>query len=83
MPTLVRDPQLEQRLRAERTAFGADRYDEVWEGIYMIAPMPNDEQQQIVNRLASIFQEVIDWPGLGHVRPVIDVRHSSGKSWIV
>ena len=73
MPTLILDALLEERLLAERAASGADRFDEVWEGIYMMAPMPNDEHQQIVNRLAAIFQEVIDWPGLGHVRPGINV----------
>lgn len=73
MPTLVCDEIIEERLLAERAASGADRYDEVWEGIYMMAPMPNDEHQQIVNRLAAVFQEVIDWPELGHVRPGINV----------
>ncbi len=73
MPTLIFDAALEERLLAERAASGADRYDEVWDGIYMMAPMPNDEHQQIVSRLAAIFQEVIDWPGLGHVRPGVNV----------
>jgi len=73
MTTLITDRDLEQRLQAERRAVGADRYDEVWEGTYMMAPMPNDEHQQLVNRFASIFQDVIDWPGLGHVRPGVNV----------
>ena len=73
MTTIITDRELEQRLRLEREASGADRYDEVWEGAYMMAPMPNDEHQQIVNRLASIFQDTIDWPGLGDVRPGINV----------
>ena len=73
MTTLISDRDLEQRLQAERRAMGADRYDEVWEGTYITAPMPNDEHQQIVNRFAAIFQDVIDWPGLGHVRPGVNV----------
>jgi Uma2 family endonuclease len=73
MATLVCDATIEERLLAERAASGADRYDEVWEGVYVMAPMPNDEHQQIVNRLAAIFQEVIDWPGLGHVRPGVNI----------
>ena len=39
----------------------------------MMAPMSNDEHQQIVNRFASIFQDAIDWPGLGDVRPGVNV----------
>ena len=67
MATLITDPSLEERLRAEREASGADRFDEVWEGIYMMAPMPNNEHQQIVTRLSSILQEVVGWSGQGEV----------------
>ncbi len=73
MATLITDRELEQRLQAARHAAGADRYDEVWEGTYMMAPMPNDEHQQLVSRFAAIFQDVIDWPGLGHVRPGVNI----------
>jgi Uma2 family endonuclease len=73
MPTLIVDQHLEKRLRTERIASGADRYDEVWETIYVISPMPDDEHQQLVNRLASIFQDAIDWPGKGDVRPGVNV----------
>jgi len=73
MTILITDRDLEQRLQAERQALGADRYDEVWEGTYMTAPMPNDEHQQLVNRFAAIFQDVIDWPELGHVRPGVNI----------
>ena len=67
MATLITDPSLEERPRAEREASGADRFDEVWEGIYMMAPMPNNEHQQIVTRLSSILQEVVGWSGQGEV----------------
>ncbi len=73
MATLIMDSAMEERLRAERAESGADRYDEVWEGTHMMAPMPNDEHQQIVMRLASICQEMIDWPGRGDVRPGVNV----------
>jgi hypothetical protein len=73
MATLITDRELEQRLQAARHAAGADRYDEVWEGTYMMTPMPNDEHQQLVSRFAAIFQDVIDWPGLGHVRPGVNI----------
>jgi Uma2 family endonuclease len=70
---LLTDPWLEERLKAEREASGADRYDEVWEGVYMITPMPNSEHQGIVIQLASILQEVIGWSGLGEVFPGINL----------
>ncbi|MDH3718519.1 MAG: Uma2 family endonuclease [Planctomycetota bacterium] len=73
MATLIRDPEVELRLRSERAATGADRYDEIWEGIYMMALMPNDEHQQIVSRFVSILEEIIGWPSKGNVRPGVNV----------
>lgn len=73
MATLVCDATIEQQILAQRAASGADRFDEVWERIYMMAPMPNDEHQEIVNGLAAIFQEMIGWPGRGHIRPGVNV----------
>lgn len=73
MATLITDPGLEEQLRSQRAAIGADHYDEVWEGVYRMPPMPNDEHQEIVMRLGSIFQEVVGWPGQGRVRPGVNV----------
>jgi len=81
MTTMIIDPWLEKNLQAQRRTTGADRYDEVWEGTYMMTPMPNDEHQEIVSRLTSIFEEVVGWPGLGKVRPGVNVsdRESDWK----
>jgi Uma2 family endonuclease len=67
MAIILTDPRLERQLKAEREASGADRYDEVWEGITMMAPLPNNEHQEIATRLACILQEIVGWPGLGDV----------------
>ena len=73
MAVLVTDRNVEDRLRAEREASGADRYDEVWDGVYVMPPMPNDEHQQLVMRMGSILQELVGWPGLGEVRAGVNV----------
>jgi hypothetical protein len=57
MAVLVTDRNVEERLKAERELSGADRYDEVWDGVYVMPPMPNDEHQQLVMRMGSILQE--------------------------
>jgi len=80
MAILVTDLSLQQRLIAERETCGADRYDEVWEGVYMMAPMPNDEHQQMVMLIASILQETVGWPGLGEVRPGVNLSGSE-ENW--
>ncbi len=73
MATMIIDRSLEATLLAQRRATGADRYDEVWEGIRMMAPMPNTEHQQIVSRLIAILEETVGWPGLGIVVPGVNV----------
>ena len=40
MATLITDPKLEEQLRAQRAEWGGDRYDEVWEGTYLMNPLP-------------------------------------------
>jgi Uma2 family endonuclease len=69
MNLLITDPGLADRVLQQRREAGADRFDEVWEGTYVMAPMPNDEHQQIVGRFSGILLEVVEWPGLGDVRP--------------
>lgn len=73
MATLITDPRLEERLIEERRAAGADHHDEVWEGIYVMAPLPNNEHQELVGRLVSILDFVIGWPGSGTVAPGVNL----------
>lgn len=73
MPTMVLDASLAAELRADRVARGADRYDEVWEGVYMMAPMPNNEHQRLVSLLARCFEEAVGDTGRGVVFPGVNV----------
>src|ERR1043165_3370547 len=61
MATVVMDRSFAKQLRHDRAAAGLDRWDEVWEGTYMMAPLPNAEHQQIAVRLASIYEETVGW----------------------
>jgi len=73
MTLLVADPCLRDRLIAERRASGGDRYDEVWEGVYVMSPLAGDDHQRIVSRFTSILDIVIGMPGLGEVRAGVNV----------
>ena len=68
MTLLVADPDLRRRLLAERRASGGDRSDEVWNGVYVMSPLADDEHQRIVSRLTAILETVVGMPGLGEVR---------------
>jgi Uma2 family endonuclease len=61
MALMVLDPIIEQQLKAEREASGLDRYDEVWEGVYMMAPLANNEHQGLQSRLAAALQIAVGW----------------------
>ncbi|MCA9265706.1 MAG: Uma2 family endonuclease [Planctomycetales bacterium] len=73
MATIIRDPILEERILAERAERGGDRYDEVWDGVYIMPPMPNDEHQMLVGRFTRILDEIVGDAALGHVRPGVNV----------
>jgi Uma2 family endonuclease len=73
MSLLVLDKFVERRLRAQRKAWGVDQHDEVWEGVYVMSPIADDEHQSLVMGLSNAFYEVIERPGLGKVRPGINV----------
>jgi Uma2 family endonuclease len=59
MALMVLDPQIEEELKAQREASGLDRYDEVWEGVYMMAPLANNEHTGVQQRLATALQNAL------------------------
>jgi Uma2 family endonuclease len=73
MAALIQDIDLSRRLIAERRRLGHDRWDEVWEGVYVMNASPNDEHQEVQMRLIRVFGDVIDEPALGKVRGGVNV----------
>jgi Uma2 family endonuclease len=73
MTMLVADPFVERDLIAERKAKGLDRYDEVWEGMYVIMPSPDNEHQDLILELSVIGVAAIKRPGLGDALPGCNV----------
>lgn len=73
MAVLVIDPLVEDYLLAERRAAGGDRYDEVWDGVYLMSPIPNSEHQQLAGRLTGVFLELVGWNPRVEVYPGINV----------
>ena len=69
MTVMVLDQQFAARLKAERVASGLDRYDEVWEGVYMMAPIANNEHLDIQGLLVSAFRAAFGFGGPQRVAP--------------
>jgi Uma2 family endonuclease len=77
----VCDPASAERLLAERRALGQDRHDEVWDGVYVMAPEAGDQHQSLVGHLIGILWTVIDLPGLGKVRPGVNISDRD-QGWV-
>ncbi|MEX0716094.1 MAG: Uma2 family endonuclease [Planctomycetaceae bacterium] len=73
MAALVIDRDIERELIAERRRTGADRYDEVWDGVYVMSPMADNEHQELVNGLSTVMTVVVAWPGRGKVFPGVNI----------
>lgn len=62
---LIQDETLSNELIKQRRSLGHDRYDEVWDGVYVMSPHANNEHQGLAIKIAGIIQSVIDWNDLG------------------
>ncbi|MFO0953416.1 MAG: Uma2 family endonuclease [Isosphaeraceae bacterium] len=65
MAILVHDPEIQARLLAEREASEGSRYDEVWDGVYVLPPLPNNEHQELASELWLVFRNVLKARGGG------------------
>lgn len=65
MSVVVNDSKLADELIKQRQAMGGDRYDEVWDGVYMMSPIANNEHQSLATALSIAIGSVVDWQGLG------------------
>jgi Uma2 family endonuclease len=66
----VTDPSAVEALIASRQASGADRWDEVWDGVYVMNPLPNNEHQDLVTELVFNFRLLF---GRGAVFPGVNL----------
>jgi hypothetical protein len=80
MATVILDQQLAQSLIAERRRLGQDRYDEVWEGVYRMAPAPRTLHSKFVSQLWGFFQSKIELSRQGQVLIGVNVSDRV-KGW--
>jgi Uma2 family endonuclease len=70
---LVCDPDVQERVKAERQLTGADRWDEVWEGTYVMNPLPNTEHQHLVTKLVVALDAIVSQGAIGNVYAGLNV----------
>ena len=70
MNVLVCDPDIAVRLQAERQATDGGKHDEVWDGVYVMSPLPNVEHQILVDDLFVVIHAILGLVGGGASSPV-------------
>lgn len=66
MATLILDPYWEAATKRLRVASGVDeRYDEVWDGVLVMSPAPNNEHRRLQSVLLRVVTAVVDDASLG------------------
>ena len=50
------DPIELSRLIRERRESGGDRYDEVWDGVYVMSPIADNEHQKLATKLSTTIE---------------------------
>ena len=80
MAVMVLDPYVEEHILSERAGSEGNQYDEVWEGVYVMTPLPNNDHQEIVAEFTFVLGEVIRRPKLGQVFPGVNLS-DCGDGW--
>jgi Uma2 family endonuclease len=82
----ITDPAAAHDYIRQRLALGLDRYDEVWDGVYVVASLANNPHQDVVSALAALFFFAINLEARGRVLPganVSDRREGWEKNYRV
>ena len=75
MLLVIQDETLSAELIAQRRASGQDKYDEIGDGVYVMAPMADNEHQDLVNAFSTALTIAWDVQGLGRTQPGANVSN--------
>lgn len=70
---VVLDAEIGRGIIEDREAKGVNQHDEVWDGVYIIMPIANNEHQDITGGLTGVFYLAIAMTGLGRICPGVNV----------
>jgi Uma2 family endonuclease len=80
MATMILDPLVENEVLTQRAASDGERFDEVWEGVYVRSPLPDNEHQEIASRLNTAIQNSVGWSSDIKILPGVNVSNRR-RSW--
>jgi Uma2 family endonuclease len=82
MAMFITDPWTIEEIKARRAQTGADQHDEVWDGVYIVSPLANNEHQDLVSRLTGILFAALDEGRLGSTFAGVNVSDRA-DDWTV
>ena len=80
MAMLIENLRVEEELKAQRQAWGADQHDEVWEGVYFRPPMANNEHQRLISLFNTVLESIVAASELGISLPGVNLA-ASAADW--
>jgi Uma2 family endonuclease len=69
---MIDNPHQIKRIIRRRRLMGGDRYDEVWDGVYVLAPLADNVHQEISGNLTAALKQAAGIPG-GRFFPGVNV----------
>jgi Uma2 family endonuclease len=84
MDVLITDPAFFRKLIRRRRESRVDRFDEIWDGVYVVSPLPTDEHQKVCGDIFIAVEMTIGQTGLGEVRfgsPVSDLENKWSQNF--
>ena len=81
MVLLMRDPEFERRLIADRRKRGLDLHDEVRNGVYVMSSIADDDHQGLATGIASVILMSAGVPTGTRVRAGVNVSDRAGLEW--
>lgn len=63
MKLMIEDPLEAKRIIRRRRLMGGDRYDEVWDGVYVMSPLADNVHQEVATDLAAAIKQCVARPG--------------------
>jgi Uma2 family endonuclease len=74
MPTVILPADELKKILRERRRCGGDRYDEVWDGVYVMSSLADNEHQKLGRKLTDVIERALGEP------PDIELFHGTNVS---
>jgi len=84
MDVLITNPAFFRKLIRRRIACHVERFDEIWDGVYVVSPLPTNEHQEVLGDILFAIHSTIAQTGLGEVRcntPISDREKKWGRNY--